>query len=370
MFMSWWLSGKPSVVGAAAGAVAVATAATGGAFIAVTTLAGAGLADGIIGIATNGPFKGDGPNKGTDPNHLTNGTVSQSGDGSVMGTYQRNPDGSAGKPVGGQPISVSVSVLSATPGSSKLASIANSNAKFVNQASYLKNSPMTSTASNAAAEKWNATHIAGQVAKGDQTNSEVAKLHQSPVVMGPNPQQIEKPKHPPMPMPYPSGPVFGGGYSDEVSPATYTSDDSSVTDASATSAVADSGIDLVLEDIKLSAPATLVAGPAYTVTFRNQGTADAGKFQVAIAAGFNQQLNGNDPKVAIEIPSLAAGEAKQVTLRLPHRALLVEDNGKGLVPFRYLTVAIDATGAVPETDKANNSAVVERAALEGRAAAN
>jgi len=38
-----------------------------------------------------------------------------------------------------------------------------------------------------------------------------------------------------------------------------------------------------------------------------------------------------------------------------------------LVPFRYLTVAVDATSAVPETDKTNNSAVVERTALEGDA---
>jgi len=34
--------------------------------------------------------------------------------------------------------------------------------------------------------------------------------------------------------------------------------------------------DLVLEDVHLASPATLVAGPAYTVKFRNQGTADAG----------------------------------------------------------------------------------------------
>src|SRR5262249_16799473 len=44
------------------------------------------------------------------------------------------------------------------------------------------------------------------------------------------------------------------------------------------------GADLVLEDVKLVAPATLVAGPAYRVKFRNQGTAVAANFEVAILA--------------------------------------------------------------------------------------
>jgi hypothetical protein len=267
------------------------------------------------------------------------------------------------------------------PGSSTSLSTASGGAKFVNPASYLKNSPKSSTAANYAATQWNASHIAGQVSKGDQTNTVIGKLNQGPVVLPPNQQPIEKPKPVsskpcpmPFPLPFPGGCDNGGGYAGgDASPAIYISDDpapASVTPVSATAPVADSGIDVVLEDVKLAAPATLVAGPAYTVTFRNQGTADAGKFQVVIAAGFNQQLKGNDPRAMVEIPSLAAGEVKEVTLRLPHKAELVEDNGKGLVPFRYLAVAIDATNAVAETDKTNNTAVVERATLESGEAAN
>jgi hypothetical protein len=299
-------------------------------------------------------------------NNLTDGqNDSQYQDGGVMGSYQRNPDGSAGQPVGGPPISMSATA----PGSSKLASTANSNAKFVNQASYLKNNPMTSTAANQAAKEWNASHIAGQVAKGDQTNTAIARLHQGPVVVPPKQQPIEQPK--PLPMPsYPIGSVFGGGNSDGVSPAVYTSDESTSATAAAstTTPTADTGIDLVLEDVKLASPATLVAGPAYTVTFRNQGTANAGKFLVSIAAGFNSTIKANDPRVKVDVPALAAGEVRKVTLRLPQKAMRVDDIGRGLAPFRYLLVAIDPTNAVTESDKTNNTAILERAALEATAA--
>ncbi len=40
--------------------------------------------------------------------------------------------------------------------------------------------------------------------------------------------------------------------------------------ATTAATIAPSGADLVLDDVKLVAPATLVAGPAYTVKFRNQ----------------------------------------------------------------------------------------------------
>ena len=84
---------------------------------------------------------------------------------------------------------------------------------------------------------------------------------------------------------------------------------------------APTGIDLVLEDVKLAAPASLVAGPAYTVTFRNQGTATAGKFQVAVLAGLDGKLTEDAPRAFVDVSSTAAGEAKEVTLRLPQSAL-------------------------------------------------
>ena len=56
-----------------------------------------------------------------------------------MGSYQRNPDGSAGQPVGGQPISMSASLTNAVPGSSKLASSTTDKIKVVDPNVYVKN---------------------------------------------------------------------------------------------------------------------------------------------------------------------------------------------------------------------------------------
>jgi hypothetical protein len=125
---------------------------------------------------------------------------------------------------------------------------------------------------------------------------------------------------------------------------------------------------LVLEDVKLAAPATIVAGPAYTIKFRNQGTAAAGKFQVAILAGVDGKLTDDAPRAAIEIQSLAAGELKEVTLRLPQSAMkLAGDDGKPIA-FTRLFIAVDLMNTVAETDESNNTAIVDRAALETTAA--
>jgi hypothetical protein len=76
------------------------------------------------------------------------------------------------------------------------------------------------------------------------------------------------------------------------------------------------------------------------------------------------------PGSVVEVASLAAGEVKEVTLRLPQKVLnLPAPNGKTF-PFSRLFVAVDVTNAVAESDKTNNAAIVERAALEGGVAAN
>ena len=116
--------------------------------------------------------------------------------------------------------------------------------------------------------------------------------------------------------------------------------------------------------MQLAAPATLVAGPAYTVTFRNQGTAPAGKFQVGIFAGLNGKLAKRAPRAVVEVASLAAGEVKTVTLRLPQRSLRLNSADNKPVGFTHLFVIVDVKNAVPETDKSNNAAIVARADLE------
>jgi CARDB len=175
-----------------------------------------------------------------------------------------------------------------------------------------------------------------------------------------------------------SGSAGGGGDSEPVSPADDTPAADTTPMATAppegapiaaatptTPVTAAANVDLVLEDVQLTAPATLVAGPAYTVKFRNQGTAAAGKFLVGVLVGLDGQLTADAPRAIVEVPALAADEVKQVTLRLPLGAMkMAGKSGDQATAFTHLFIGIDLTNAVAETDKTNNTAVVERAALE------
>ncbi len=172
---------------------------------------------------------------------------------------------------------------------------------------------------------------------------------------------------PPVPMPSPAGPALGGGSDDNATPVATTDGTTPVaTDVPATVPAA-LGVDLVLEDVHQASPATLVAGPAYEVTFRNQGTDPAGKFQVGIFAGLDGKLTKQAPRAVVEVNSLAAGEVKTVTLRLPKEALRLTDADNKPVAFTHLLVVVDVKNAVPETDKTNNAARVARADLEAAA---
>jgi hypothetical protein len=337
------------------------------------------------------------PDAEHDPKHLTNGKDSQYGDGGVMPTYPR--PGSSG-----QPLTVTFNLdpsKFAAPGSSSMASIANNKAKYYDRNAYIKPSNKN-LVSKEIEKKYNDSHPIAQKNKvtggGSSSNNQSGGSNgggSNGTSGGDNGgsngsntsgSTSKKPhKCCPMPCPFPFPlPIGGcgdgscdGGYSDgscdNVCPAVYSSDNSTpagVTTASAAMPVADSGIDLVLEDVKLAAPATLVAGPAYTVTLRNQGMAPAGQFVVAVLAGLDGKLAQNAPRGGIEVSSLAAGEVKEVTLRLPQKALQFAGPDGQPTAFTHLFVAVDPMNAVAETDKTNNTAVVERAALEGGAPAN
>ncbi len=110
-------------------------------------------------------------------------------------------------------------------------------------------------------------------------------------------------------------------------------------------------VDVVLEDAKLVSEATKLAGPAYSVTFRNQGLAPSGRFLVAAVTSQDGQYDENAPKAVLDVPGLASGESKDVVLRLPR------------VEFKYLILVVDANGDLTESDKTNNAAVVERGSL-------
>jgi hypothetical protein len=120
--------------------------------------------------------------------------------------------------------------------------------------------------------------------------------------------------------------------------------------------------DLVVEDIQVVEPATLVAGPAYRVKFRNQGSAAADAFQVGIFAALDNQLTSSQAVVAV--PGLAAGATAEATLRLPQSAVKMVSTSSHQSGFDKLAVMVDVDQQVHENDKANNAAVVDRSSLE------
>ena len=89
------------------------------------------------------------------------------------------------------------------------------------------------------------------------------------------------------------------------------------------------GVDLVLEDITLAAPATVLAGPAYQVQFRNQGVTDAGDFAVRIVATREGLPMDQAVQAIVVVPGLAAGQSATATLRLPKSAMQMASLGQG-----------------------------------------
>jgi CARDB len=174
----------------------------------------------------------------------------------------------------------------------------------------------------------------------------------------------------PFPLPLPIGPVvYGGSQTSGVvlnsAAASVPADTSAVSADVTTDEDVVTSADLVVEDIQLDAPATLVAGPAYRVKFRNQGSAAATKFQVAVLAGLDAKLADDAPRAVVEVASLAAGQVGEVVLRLPQRALAMQTAAEGQpTAFTHLFIAVDLANSVAEVDETNNTAVVGRAAVE------
>jgi hypothetical protein len=106
--------------------------------------------------------------------------------------------------------------------------------------------------------------------------------------------------------------------------------------------------DLVLVDVELAEEATGLAGPAYRLRFMNQGLAATPKFIAAAITSNDGNAAADAPRAVVEVPGMAAGEDRAMVLRLPR--------GKS----KYLILALDLKGAVAETDKDNNVALVER----------
>ncbi|HTM54300.1 MAG TPA: CARDB domain-containing protein [Pirellulales bacterium] len=166
------------------------------------------------------------------------------------------------------------------------------------------------------------------------------------------------------------GGYVAGGYPVYTQPVTVVETAAPVTAPLETSqlAQADTGsVDLVLEDVRLVERASIVAGPSYAVRFRNQGTANAGKFRVAIFAGRTGSPNDQAPRTIVEVPHLAAGGTSELTLRLPASAMRLASSEGTQGAFDQLLVVIDPDDAVVESEKTNNLAAVDRADLESQA---
>jgi hypothetical protein len=123
-------------------------------------------------------------------------------------------------------------------------------------------------------------------------------------------------------------------------------------------------VDLVLEDLSLAAPATKIAGPAYRLKFRNQGTAAATSFHVVMLAGLGVQPTAGAPRAIVQVPALAAGEVIDVMLRLPASAINMAGADGRPRAMTHLFVALDFADAIAEVDELNNLAIVEADALE------
>ncbi len=132
----------------------------------------------------------------------------------------------------------------------------------------------------------------------------------------------------------------------------------------APSAVQTGSVDLLVEDVQVVEPATLLVGPAYRVKFRNQGMDAIGNFRVGIVASLAGRVDENSPNAIVDVAGLAGGEAGEVTLRLPLTAMKLASTSGQTTAFTHLLVAADIDGSVSELDKTNNVAVVERADLE------
>ena len=121
-------------------------------------------------------------------------------------------------------------------------------------------------------------------------------------------------------------------------------------------AVSDS-IDLELLSVHLvdSGDASRKFGPRYRVAFRNNGTVEAGNFQVLLMASHDGSPHEGDPSATAEVLTLSAGQVGSVDIRLPIAA----------DPRTYVAMiaAIDSGDQIGETDEDNNSAPLDRSRI-------
>ena len=124
-------------------------------------------------------------------------------------------------------------------------------------------------------------------------------------------------------------------------------------------------VDLVLEDVKLVAPATDTTGPAYRIKLRNQGSRAAGKFRIGAFAERDDKLSDDTPHVVNEVAGLPGGKVSEVVMRLPLAAVRnLSTVAAEQMGFDHLLVIVDLDDAIVESEKSNNVADIKRVELE------
>jgi len=125
-------------------------------------------------------------------------------------------------------------------------------------------------------------------------------------------------------------------------------------------------VDLLVEDISLAAPATKVAGPAYKITVRNQGSEPAAKFHIGLFASLDGKVNDQVPKAFLEVRDLAPNTSGEYTIRLPKAAdKMLDPESKETKPFKNIAIAVYFFGTQLEADESNNAAMLLRSEVEG-----
>jgi hypothetical protein len=116
-------------------------------------------------------------------------------------------------------------------------------------------------------------------------------------------------------------------------------------------------VDLELVGVHLvdGGDATRKLGPRYRASFRNNGTIEAGNFQVLLMASRDGSPHEGDPSTTAEVLTLAAGQMGSVDIRLPIAA--------DPRTFVALIAAIDSGDQISEADEENNSAALDRSRI-------
>lgn len=125
-------------------------------------------------------------------------------------------------------------------------------------------------------------------------------------------------------------------------------------------------MDLLVENITLASPSTKVAGPAYKISVRNQGSEPSAKFNIALFASLDGKINEQCPKAFLEVRDLAPNTSADYIIRLPKSAdKMLDPISKETKSFTFIATAVDFFGVQPEADESNNTAILTRAEADG-----